>query len=135
MHFGKGHNQSKLIFMDAELEKGSTSDDLQRGQNDFGDIHVWNEDIASDLTDMLQKAEVKIFILQPCQFQVSINVGAIGVAISQILVMMFTIGRYRHPTIRTNADCKTIKPWLFNKHDFFLSACIISCNRSFPKLL
>ena len=63
MHFGKGHNQSKLIFMHGQLEQSSTSDDLQRRQNDFGDIHVGNEDIAGDLPDMLQKAEVQVFIL------------------------------------------------------------------------
>ena len=77
--------------MHVELEQSSTSDDLQGRQNDTGHIDVRDEHIARDLSDMLQEAKVEFFVLQPGQFQVSIDVSAVGVAIAQISVMMLAI--------------------------------------------
>ena len=89
--------------MNIELECLSTSDDLKRWQNDFAHIDMWDEHIAGDLSDMLQEAEVLLFILQPGQFQVSVHVGTIGVSIPQIPVVVFTIWRHRHATVGTDA--------------------------------
>ncbi len=67
--------------MDAQLEQGPASDDLERWQHDPGHIHMGDQDVAGDLSDVLQEAEVQIFILQPCQFEVAVDIGAIRVSI------------------------------------------------------
>ena len=49
------------------------------------------EDITRDLTNMLQEREVEVFILKPGQFQISVDVCAIGVSIPEISVVVLTI--------------------------------------------
>ena len=77
---------------------------LQRRQNDSGDVHLRDEDVAGDLPDVLEKAEIQILILEPGQFQIAVDVGAVGVPISQVPVMVFPVVRNRHSTRRSDAN-------------------------------
>lgn len=90
--------------MIAEFEERSTSDNLQRWENNLSHIYVGDEHVACDLSDMLQEAKVIVFILQPGQFQVSIDVGAVGVSIPQVSIMMFRIACLGHAAIGANTN-------------------------------
>lgn len=67
--------------MDVELEECPAPDNLEAGQDNLPDVHMANEDVASDLPDVLQEAQVQVLILKPGQLQVAIHVGAVGVSV------------------------------------------------------
>ena len=50
---------------------------LEAGQYDPADIHVTDEDISSNLPDMLEKREVQVWVLEPGQLQVALHKGAV----------------------------------------------------------
>ena len=64
MHLGESDKEGELIFLNCQLEESPASNDLEAGQDDPPDIHVRDEDIASDLPDMLKKTEIKILVLK-----------------------------------------------------------------------
>lgn len=51
-------------------------------QNNVSNIDMTNKNVASHFADVLQKAQIQTDVLQPCDFQITIDVRAIGEAIS-----------------------------------------------------
>ena len=43
-----------------------------------------DEDVAGDLADVLEEAEVEVLVLEPGQLQVAVHEGAVGVPVSQV---------------------------------------------------
>ena len=82
---------------------------LQRRQNYPGDIDLGDEDIAGDLSDVLQETQVQVLILQPGQLQVAVDVGAVGVPVPQVAVVVLPVAGHRHPAGRADADWKKIR--------------------------
>ena len=104
MHLGEGHDQGELVLLDGELEQGPASDDLEAGQDDPLDVHVGDEDVAGDLPDVLEEAEVEVLVLQPGQLQVAVHIGAVGVSVAQISVVVLPVGRNGHPPVRPDTN-------------------------------
>ena len=104
MHLGQGYQQRKLIFLDRQLEQSSSSDDLEAGQDDPPDIHVGDEDVASDLLDVLEEAEVQVLVLEPGQLQVSVHEGTVGVPVPQVPIVVLPVGRNRHSPVCTDTN-------------------------------
>lgn len=103
MHLRKSNEKGKTGFHDREFEEGSSTDDLQRGQHYLLHIYMRNKHIARYLTNVLEEGEVEVFILQPGEFQVAIDVGAIDESISEIPVVMVPVGGDRHPACSPDA--------------------------------
>lgn len=104
MHLGQGDDQGEFLVVDAQFEQRPSADDLQSRQDDALDVDVRDEHVARHLADVLQERQVQVFILQPSQFQVAVDVRAIGVAVAQVTVVMLAIRRYRHAAIGTDAN-------------------------------
>ena len=104
MHFGEGDNQGELVLLDGELEQGATSDDLQAGQDDPLHVHVGDEDVAGDLSDVLEEAEVEVLILEPSEFEVAVHIGAVGVSVPQVPVVVLAVAWHRHPSIGSDTN-------------------------------
>ena len=68
-----------------------------------------DEDVAGDLTDVLQEGQVHVVVLQPGQLQIAIHVGAVGVPVPEIAEMMLPIVGHGHPAVRSDAYCKAKK--------------------------
>ena len=104
MHLGEGNDERELFVVDAEFEERPPADDLQRRKDDAADVHVADEDVAGHLADVLQEGQVEVLVLQPRQLQVTVDVGAVGVAVAQVAVVVFPVRWYRHPTVGTDAN-------------------------------
>lgn len=63
MHLGMGDDQGILYVLDVESEQGPAPDDLQRGQHYSCHIDLGDEDVTSDLANVLQEAEVHVCLL------------------------------------------------------------------------
>ena len=50
--------------MNAQLEQGSSPDDLQGGEDKLFDLDVRDEDVAGDLADVLEEAQVQVLVLK-----------------------------------------------------------------------
>ena len=77
---------------------------LKWGQNDPGDVNLRDQNVASDLTDVLKEAQVEIFILEPGQLEVAVDVGAVGVSVSQVAVVVLAVVRNGHPAVGSDAN-------------------------------
>ena len=99
MHLRQGNQQGKLILLNCQFEQGSTSDDLEAGQDDPPDVHVGDEDVAGDLLDVLQEAEVQVLVLEPGQLQVAVHEGAVGVSVPKVPVVVLAVGWHRHSPV------------------------------------
>lgn len=55
---------------------------------------------------MLQEAQVIGVVLDPRDLEVAVHVGAVRVAVAQVLVVEFSVGGHRHASICTNAYWK-----------------------------
>ena len=64
MHLGQGHQQRELVLLHGELEEGAASDDLEAGEDDPPHVHVGDEDVAGDLADVLEEAQVQVLVLK-----------------------------------------------------------------------
>ena len=53
---------------------------------------------------MLKKAQVEIFILEPGQLEVAVDVGAVGVSVSQVAVVVLAVVRNGHPAVGSDAN-------------------------------
>ena len=106
VHLAQGHQQGELILLDRELEQSPAPDDLEAGEDDPPDIHMGDEDIAGDLTDVLEEAQVKVLVLKPGQLQVAVHEGAVSVSVPEVPVVMLPVARHRHPPIRPDANWK-----------------------------
>lgn len=104
MHLGEGHDQGELVLLDGQLEQGAAPDDLEAGQDDPLDVHVGDEDVAGDLSDVLEEAEVQVLVLQPGELQVAVHVGAVGVSVPQVAVVMLPVAGHGHPTIGSDTN-------------------------------
>lgn len=91
MGLGKSDEQGKFLLVDAQLEASSPANDLQVRKNHLLRVDVRDEDVTGDLADVLEKAEIDVFILDPSQFQVPVDVAAIGVPLSEIPVMVLPV--------------------------------------------
>ena len=91
VHFREGDDESELIVVHVELEQGPAPDDLQAGQDDLLDIDVGDEDVAGDLPDVLEEAEVQVGLLEPSQLQVAVHVSAVGVTVSQVSIVVLSV--------------------------------------------
>lgn len=92
-----------MFFSDIEFEERPAADDLQLRQNDVLDVHVGNEHISCDFSYVLEEGEVHVFVLQPCQLEVPVDVCTVGEAIAKIPVVGVSVRRNRHATVRPNA--------------------------------
>ena len=68
--------------MNSQLEQGPTSDDLEGWEDDPRHVDVRNEDVARDLADVLQEAEVQVLVLKPRELKVAVHVRAVGVPVA-----------------------------------------------------
>ena len=64
VHLGEGDHEGELVVLHVELEERPPADDLQRGQHDPSHVHVRDEDVAGDLADVLQEAQVQLLVLR-----------------------------------------------------------------------
>lgn len=106
MHLRQSDNERKLILLHIDLEQSPSSDDLQRRQNNPPDIHMRNQNITSDFSNVLQEAEIEILVLQPSQFQISVDVSAVGVSVAKVAVVVFAVVGNGHAAVRADADWK-----------------------------
>ena len=53
-----------------------------------------DQHVAGHLANVLQEAEVKGLVLQPGQLEVAVDVGAVGVAVAQVVVVVLAIRRH-----------------------------------------
>ena len=64
MHLGQSHQQRELVLLDSELEESSAADDLETRENDATNIHVRDENISGDFSNMLKKTKIKVLVLE-----------------------------------------------------------------------
>ena len=81
MHLGECHDQGELVLLDSQLEQSPAPDDLEAGQDDSLHVHVGDEDVAGDLSDVLEEAEVEVLVLEPGKLQVSVHISAVRVSV------------------------------------------------------
>lgn len=103
-HLGEGHQQGELFLAHVHLEEGPAADDLQPGQDDPLDVHVRDQDVTGHLADVLEEAQVEVLVLQPRQLQVTVDVGAVGVAVLQVPVVVVAVRRNGHATVGSDAN-------------------------------
>jgi len=60
---------------------------------------VADEDVAGDLPDVLEEAEVEVLVLEPRQLQVAVHEGAVGVPVSEVPIVMLPVRRNRHSAV------------------------------------
>ena len=99
MHLGEGHDQRELVLLDGQLEEGPAADDLEAGQDDPLDVHVGDEDVPGDLSDVLEEAEVEVLVLEPGKLQVAVDIGAVGVSVPEVPVVVLAVGWHRHSPV------------------------------------
>lgn len=59
----------------------------------------------TDLSYVLEEAEVHVFVLQPRQLQVAVHIRAVGVSVLQVAVVVLPVGRHRHPPVGPDTYC------------------------------
>ena len=104
MHLGECHDQGELVLLDSQLEQSPAPDDLEAGQDDPLDVHVGDEDVAGDLSDVLEEAEVEALVLEPGELQVAVHVSAVCVSIPQVPIVMLPVAWHRHPSIGSDTN-------------------------------
>lgn len=102
-HFRCRDYQCELLVVVGHLEERPTTNYLQTWKYDAPNIDVRDQNVASHFAYVLEEAQVEIAILEPCQFQVTINVRAVRKSIFQISVVVVTVGRHRPAAVRSNA--------------------------------
>ena len=85
------NKQSKFAVPNIELEKGSTTDDLQAWKFDLFRVDMADQQIPRHFSNVLEKAQINSAVLNPCYFKVAVNVSAVSVAIPQVLVVEIAI--------------------------------------------
>lgn len=93
-HLTHGDEKCELVLVDVELEEGTTAYDLQPRQDDLRHVDMTDEDVAGDLADVLQEAEIELVVLQPRDLQVAVDVRTVGVPVSKIPVMVILVRRH-----------------------------------------
>ena len=63
VHLGERDHERELIVLHVELEERPAADDLERRQHDPRHVHVRDEDVARDLTDVRKEAQVQRLVL------------------------------------------------------------------------
>ena len=104
VHLGEGHDQRELVLLDGQLEEGPAAHDLEAGQDDPPDVHVGDEDVPGDLSDVLEEAEVEVLVLEPGELQVAVHVGAVCVSVPQVPIVMLPVAWHRHPSIGSDTN-------------------------------
>lgn len=94
LHLTEGDHQRELLIADVQLEERPPADDLQRGEDNARDVDVADQHVAGHLANVLQEAQVKGLVLQPGQLEVAVDVGAVGVAVAQVVVVVLAIRRH-----------------------------------------
>ena len=61
------------------------------------------------LSDVLEEGEVETVVLEPGQLEVAVHVGAVSVAVSQVLVVGGAVPRHRHTPACADTNWKA---WL-----------------------
>jgi len=120
VHLRQGDNKGKFFVVNAQFEQRPTANNLQIGKDDPFDIDVRDEDVTSHFSNVLQKGQVEMFILEPGEFQIAIDVGAVCVAIAQIAVVMFPIRWHGHPPVCTDTNCINSITNSINSPPFYL---------------
>ena len=126
VHLGQRDNQGELGVVHTQLEERPPPDDLQRRQHDLRHFYVGDQDVAGDLADVLQEAQVQVLVLQPRQLQVAVDVGAVGVAVAEVAVVVLAVVGDGHAAVGADANWKKKKKncqqkGKFNKQCFKLS--------------
>ena len=106
VHLGVRHNQGKLLILDVELEQRPTADDLEGGQDDLGNVDVADQDVAGDLPDVAEEAQVQVLVLKPGQLQVAVDVGAVGVPVPEVAVVVVAVVDRGEAAVRADANWK-----------------------------
>ena len=101
MHLGQGDDERELVVLHVELEQGPSPHNLQAGQHDLPNVHMRDQHIAGHLPatsmdeisgkersrktlpDVLKEAEIKVLVLEPGEFQVSVHIGAVRVSVPE----------------------------------------------------
>ena len=81
--------------MYVQLEQRPAAYDLQLRQDDLLHVHVADEDITRDLTNVLEETKVELVALQPRNLEVAVDIGAVCVAVAQVAVMVLLVRWYR----------------------------------------
>ena len=55
---------------------------------------------------MSEEAEVEVLVLEPGQLEVAVDVGAVGVPIAEIPVVMLAVVGDGHAAVGADADCE-----------------------------
>ena len=63
MHLGERDHERELVVLHVQLEERPAADDLQRRQHDARHVHMRDEDVAGDLADVLQEAQIQRLVL------------------------------------------------------------------------
>ena len=58
-----------------------------------------DEDVAGDLPDVLEEAEVEVLVLEPGELQVAVDIGAVGVSVPEVPVVVLPVAGHGHPSI------------------------------------
>jgi hypothetical protein len=67
------------------------------------DIYVRNEDVSGYFSYVFEEGEVHGLVLDPCQLEVAVDVGAVGEAIAKVPIVGVAVRWDRHPPVRPNA--------------------------------
>ena len=78
----------------------------QGGQADPADVDVGDEDVAGDLSDVLEEGEVEVLVVEPRQLQVAVHVGAVGVAVAEVGVVVLAVVDRAQPAVCADANWK-----------------------------
>jgi hypothetical protein len=106
LHLRERHKQPEFVVPHVELEERSSSYDLESRQPHMIDIDVTDENVAGDLTDVLKEAQVVRLVLNPGDFEVSIDIGAVVVAFLEVFVVELAVRGNAHSSICADANCK-----------------------------
>ena len=124
MHLGQGDDERELVVLHVELEQGPSPHNLQAWKHDLPhvnmrDQHVAghfpgtstdeiseNEKLPKTLPDVLKEAEIEVLVLEPGELEVAVDVGAVGVAVAQVAVVVLAVVGHRHAAVGADAYCK-----------------------------
>ena len=106
MHLAERDDERELLLGRAHLESRPAAYDLQVGQDDAGQVHVADEDVAGDLAHGVEEGQVEGLVLQPGQLEVALHVGAVGVAVAQVAVVVVLVVGAGQVVVGADADWK-----------------------------
>lgn len=92
MHFGEGDEEGKLLLVDIKSEEGTAADDLEARKDHAANVDMGYEDVAGDLADVVEEAQVQVVVLDPRQLQVPVHVAAVHVPLPQVPVVVVPVG-------------------------------------------